>query len=269
MPSLVRTIGLILVAASPACLVAQPPSEQSDRRPAWADLPGKPMPVAPSMPLDEHRGGVVPAAFCAETAAFRAETKDDPLQAAGRAPQAGSAPMPISPPRGAAALPLPAPGRSQRGDAPNAVRSLPSLITVASSLAVVLGLFSVVVWALRRSGPPGGLLLPGEVLEVLGRASLAHRQQVYLLRCGRKLLLVSVTPAGAETLSEIIDPPEVDRLAGLCRQAHPQSATAAFRQILDQWQGTSSAEQSVDVEPEDRGPSRRPAHRDPWEKTHA
>jgi hypothetical protein len=48
-------------------------------------------------------------------------------------------------------------------------------------------------------------------------------------------LLVSVTPAGAETLTEITDPAEVDRLAGLCRGAHPSSATAAFRHVLEQF----------------------------------
>ena len=55
-----------------------------------------------------------------------------------------------------------------------------------------------------------------------GRAPLAGRQHVHLLRCGSKLLLVSVTPGGAETLTEVTDPAEVDRLAGLCRQAHPK-----------------------------------------------
>jgi flagellar biogenesis protein FliO len=77
--------------------------------------------------------------------------------------------------------------------------------------------------------------LPPEVFEVLGRAPLAARQQVHLLRCGRKLLLVSVTQAGTETLAEVTEPEEVDRLAGLCRQAHTQSATAAFRQVFGQW----------------------------------
>jgi len=70
---------------------------------------------------------------------------------------------------------------------------------------------------------------------VLGRAPLAARQQVHLLRCGRKLLLVSVTPAGAETLTEITEPEEVDRLAGLCRAAQPGSSTATFRRLLDQF----------------------------------
>jgi flagellar biogenesis protein FliO len=112
---------------------------------------------------------------------------------------------------------------------------LPSVVTVAGSLALVLGIFFLVAWGMRRASPAGGTALPGEVFEVLGRAAMASRQQVHLLRCGNKLILVSVTTAGAETLTEITDPAEVDRLAGLCRQAHPNSATAAFRQVFGQF----------------------------------
>jgi len=132
---------------------------------------------------------------------------------------------------------LPLRPRSQAGAAelrrPSGTGS--SLIALAGSLAVVLGLFSVMAWLLRRGMPKGSFLLPSDLVEVLGRAPLAGRQQMYLVRCGNKLLLVSVSGGGAETLTEITDREEVDRLAGLCRAAHPQSATASFRQILQQF----------------------------------
>jgi len=111
------------------------------------------------------------------------------------------------------------------------------MVTVGSSLAVVLGLFFVVAWAMRRAVPGGSVVLPSEVVEVLGRAALAGRGQVTLLRCGNKLLLVSVSQTGVETLTEITDPDEVNRLAGLCRQAHPGSTTAAFRHVFQQFAG--------------------------------
>jgi flagellar biogenesis protein FliO len=114
---------------------------------------------------------------------------------------------------------------------------LPLVVTVGGSLALVLGVFFLIAWAVRRAAPHGLTVLPSEVVEVLGRAPLAGRQQLHLLRCGKKLILVSVTPAGAETLTEITDPEEVDRLAGLCQQARPNSATAAFRQVLRQLAG--------------------------------
>ncbi len=118
-----------------------------------------------------------------------------------------------------------------------AVQGLGSLVTVSSSLAIVLGLFFVTAWLMRRSGSGGLASLPDDVFEVLGRAPLNQRQQVHLVRCGTKLLLVSLTPDSAETLTEIDDPDEVARLSGLCRANHTGSASAAFRQVLHQFAG--------------------------------
>jgi flagellar biogenesis protein FliO len=116
-----------------------------------------------------------------------------------------------------------------------------TLFSALGSLAVVLGLFLAVVWFLRRTSPKMMAALPGEVFEVLGRSPLAARQQAQLVRCGNKLLLLSVTAGGAETLTEITDPAEVERLLGLCQQARPNSATASFRNLFSQFGGESSS----------------------------
>ncbi|MFZ1932997.1 MAG: flagellar biosynthetic protein FliO [Thermoguttaceae bacterium] len=136
-----------------------------------------------------------------------------------------------------AALPIAEPkshnpaNRSDQGKKPG---GLSSAATVFGSLALVLGVFFALVWALRRAAPPGAALLPAEAFEVLGRAPLANRQQAHLLRCGNKLLLISSNAAGAEPLTEITDPAEVDRLTDLCRQARPSIATTALSRILGQ-----------------------------------
>jgi len=106
-----------------------------------------------------------------------------------------------------------------------------SIPTVLGSLAAVVGLFLIVAWVMRRSVARGSGLLPREVVEVLGRTALAGKQQLHLLRLGNKLILVSISPGGVESLAEVTDPLEVDRLTGLCYQAHPYSATASFRQV--------------------------------------
>ncbi len=96
-------------------------------------------------------------------------------------------------------------------------------------------MFFLLAWAMRRgaSGSPG--LLPHEALEVLGRAPLAGRQQVHLVRLGNKLVLVSVSAAGIEPLSEVTEPDEVQRLVALCRQGQTNSAALMFRQALDRF----------------------------------
>ena len=55
-------------------------------------------------------------------------------------------------------------------------------------------------------------------MELLGRAPLAGRQTMQLIRVGNRLLLVALSASGAETLTEITDPVEVEHLAGLCRR---------------------------------------------------
>lgn len=107
-----------------------------------------------------------------------------------------------------------------------------SALTVGGSLAVVLGIFFAIVWVLRRASPNGFGTLPGAAFEVLGRAALANRQQVHLLRCGNKILLVSVTATGAQTLTEITDPSEVERLAALCRQNRGKATVTSLRDVF-------------------------------------
>jgi flagellar biogenesis protein FliO len=203
MPPLVKCLGLVLVVAWPGGLTATAtaqtpaPIDANVRRPETSLSPG----IAP----------------------FDARNQAQPQ------------PPPPPLPRHDAPIPLAPPGHAGPSETTKPVQGLPALGPMASGLAIVLGLFLAVAWALRRTAPKGTMLLPGEVVEVLGRAPLAGRQQMHLLRCGNKLLLVSVTPAGAETLTEVTEPAEVDRLAGLCRQAHPRSATTAFRQIFQQF----------------------------------
>lgn len=150
----------------------------------------------------------------------------------------GAEPLRIAPPsdRALAAVRtseprLPEPRSAARGAS---VGSMRSLATIGSSLAGVLGLFFLVVWIARRSVPASALALPSDVFEVLGRAPLDAKQHLQLVRVGGKLVLLSRTATGVEPLTEITDPDEVDRLTALCRQSHPQSISATFRQVFSQ-----------------------------------
>lgn len=107
--------------------------------------------------------------------------------------------------------------------------------TVLGSLLIVIAAFLLVMWLSRKAAPKGLTLLPSEVLESLGRAPLTARQQMQLVRLGRKLVLLAVTPDGAEPLTEITDSEEVERLCGLCRQHAPGSVSQSFRQVLAQY----------------------------------
>lgn len=164
---------------------------------------------------------------------LEAAPADAPLGPTGSSPAHAVAPQRIDPVAHAAPLPrLLKPNEASDGPALPQSSDASTLLTVGGSLTLVLGLFLLVTWAVRRGTPAGSTLLPREVVEMLGRAPLPGRQQMHLVRVGSKLLLLHITPNGAETLTEITDPLEVDRLIGLCHQRGPHSSTAAFHSVL-------------------------------------
>jgi flagellar biogenesis protein FliO len=128
------------------------------------------------------------------------------------------------------------PGDSS-GEKSSGPRTMGAIVSVIASLAIVLGLFFVVAWMMRRTLPASTRRLPDDVVETLGRAPLAGRQQMHLLRFGNKLLLVCVSPTGVDTLAEITDPMEIERVTELCAKTKSSGATKAFKQIFGQMSG--------------------------------
>lgn len=125
--------------------------------------------------------------------------------------------------------------RTDRGRQRPARSSGQAATTVVTSLTIVLAAFFLLVWVSRKTAPQGLSPLPGEVVESLGRAQLTARQQMQLIRLGRKLVLLSVTSTGVETITEVTDLDEVDRLCSLCQKDRSGSVTESFRQVLSQY----------------------------------
>ena len=118
---------------------------------------------------------------------------------------------------------------------PASFSKLDSLTTAGAGLAIVVGLFFVCMWLLRRtSGAKPGGLLPNEAFAVLGRAPLTPQSFAQLLRVGNKLVLVAVSADGIQPLTEVIDPLEVDRLTGVCASGRGHGPAAEFQQVLAQ-----------------------------------
>jgi flagellar biogenesis protein FliO len=173
------------------------------------------MPLAPDPPGDLPGGAIEPAAAwsypqTSSPEGYLTQRVSDGLV------KPTSASLPLAPPTSESKS-----TEARRGPAS-------ALVTGAASLGIVLGLFLLVVWITRRGSPKSGGVLPGDVVEVLGRAPLVGRQQVHLVRCGTKLLLVCLSPAGAQTLTEITDPDEVERLLDICRPPKRGASLSQF-----------------------------------------
>ena len=248
---------LIFAAAYPAGLAAQTyPSARPGYAPAASAYGrGVVSPVHYETP-GTRNAGVVPVSYdsslgtpARSAGAFGTQGATAGLSSSAEDTSSAALPSPLPrresvrplPPRSGGTGVSPVHGQDARG---TQGRGLPSMNTLAGSLGIVLGIFFALAWIMRRFAPQGLSILPGEAFEVLGRAPLAGRQQAHLLRLGNKLLLVSVTPTGAETLGEVTDPDEVERLTALCRRP-AERATETLRQVFGQW----TEPQPPDVEP--------------------
>jgi flagellar biogenesis protein FliO len=119
---------------------------------------------------------------------------------------------------------------------------LSSAITIAVSLVTVVGLFLIVAWIARGEIPKRPPTLPREALEVLGRQPFGGKQQeIQLIRVGSKLVLVHLLPGHVESLTEISDPVEVDRLTGICYQAHPSGSSRQLPKTTERFDGAKTS----------------------------
>ena len=214
------TIGILLIGMTPAGVMAQ------------AAIPNSPLSGSAAAPPAISTGPQWDQAFSARPDAAPGPAPSQPVASSAAPASAGPR---LLPPAHKSDGSTPGASMATRADQSLRTSGLPSLVTVGASLAVVLGLFLLSTWLMRRTGAGAATVLSKDVFQVLGRAPLAGRQHVHLLRCGNKLLLVCASPAGVETLTEIVDPVEVDRLAGLCQQTRADSTTAVFRQVFQQF----------------------------------
>jgi flagellar biogenesis protein FliO len=106
---------------------------------------------------------------------------------------------------------------------------------VLGALAVVLGLIFALRWLLRRSMNPASLPGVTNTVQVLTRSPLSPRQQLLLVRVGRRLLVVSDCNGQLNSLSEISDPDEVAALVGQLRDEKLTSASRSFGNLLGIW----------------------------------
>lgn len=133
-------------------------------------------------------------------------------------------------------LPLPKPSAAQK----SGTTAIPKfsfggnrIASISASLFVVIGLFLAFVWVGKKNMKPAvGGPLSKEIFQVLGKSQLSGKQQLELVRVGQKLLLLCVSPGGVDTLTEITDPAEVERLLAIIRQDSPSSMKASFQDIL-------------------------------------
>lgn len=124
-------------------------------------------------------------------------------------------------------LALPANPESSRS------KMMAPLVTVASSLAIVLALFSALVWTGRKFGgrASGSKPLPATALTPLGHVMLDPRTKLLLVKCGRRILVLSQTASGITPITEVTHPDEVRELIASCSAEAREAFQRTVREV--------------------------------------
>jgi flagellar biogenesis protein FliO len=99
---------------------------------------------------------------------------------------------------------------------------------VLAALGIVIGLIFVLRWFGRFFFPAAVGRGKGRAVEIISRSPLSPKQQVMLLRVGRRLIVVGDSGSQMNPLCEITDPDEVAALVGQLQGEKSATPTRAF-----------------------------------------
>ena len=145
-------------------------------------------------------------------------------------------------------------GDSEKAATPSASAMSGPTITVASSLAVVLGLFAGTIWLTRRfgAGARGSRTVPNEAVEVLGSSVIDARTKLSLIRVGTRVVVLAQTAQGVHPISEITDLDEANELIATCRGDSKRGFAEQLKSIERESQSPGFVGSSTDSPPPPR-----------------
>lgn len=101
-------------------------------------------------------------------------------------------------------------------------------------LLVVLILIGGVALVVKRSMPARRMLGGGGVLSVLARLPVSTKQSLILVKMGRQLVLLGVSPDNISSLSVVSDPEQVAAMVGEVASSKKDSMSRAFSQAFSE-----------------------------------
>ena len=128
-------------------------------------------------------------------------------------------------------------------------RSNSSWWTSVGGLSLVVIAIVLSARFLRRWLPKTPGLLPEQALEMLGRFPVDPRHNIYLVRCGRRLLVLGAAAEGLRTLSEITDVGEVSSLMRLCADGREIASSTEHSVLSTQYSVPGTQHSALSPQP--------------------
>ncbi len=110
-----------------------------------------------------------------------------------------------------------APERRDRAGAGRREVAMPSVWPALFSVLAVCGLFCAALYLVKKYLPGHRQLFNHPAVEVLGRTHLDQKRSVTLIRVGKRVLVVGVSPDEMRALSEITDEEEITEIMEVAR----------------------------------------------------
>jgi len=122
------------------------------------------------------------------------------------------------------------------------------LTRMGIALVVVLGAMYVTHMVWKRLGMPGSANRNAGALQVVSRLNLSPKQQLVLVRVGRRVVLIGNSGTQMNTLCEIGDPEEAASLLGLAATERSDSISSeSFNAVLGDEEKRFEDETNVDL----------------------
>ncbi len=123
---------------------------------------------------------------------------------------------------------------------------------VLIALSIVIVLILALRWFGRKFFGVAGGGRSTRTIQVLSRSPLSPRQQVVLVRVGRRLLVLADSGGQMSTLSEITDPDEVAALIGQLQDDHADRVTTTFGNLFGRMRAPFERQAAADEEADGR-----------------
>lgn len=124
-------------------------------------------------------------------------------------------------------LALPPPGDFNRTSTTGgSVGGIGSIMNTLGALALVVGVFLLIVWLMKRGGGTEATT-QNAIVQLVAKTQLGGGQSASVLRFGNQLVLIAQSTNQSQTLATITDPDEVERLCSLCTTEPVGASTGA------------------------------------------
>lgn len=108
-----------------------------------------------------------------------------------------------------------------------------SLLRDLWPLLAVLALIAGIVFFLKKYMPVRRMLAGSQVLQIVARTHVSAKQQLMLVKLGRKMVLIGVSPERIQTVATVDDPDQVALLMGDIASQSPRSMSRAFVESME------------------------------------